>query len=69
MSLQTIAPPVLPEMTTFRIELPDDVTAMLIELAEVSHCEPRHIASALLTDVLRDDALMHDAQHPDPALN
>jgi hypothetical protein len=52
----------LSDTTTFRIELEDDVTAMLIALAEASHCEPRSIAAALLTDVLRDDALMHDAQ-------
>lgn len=51
--------PMIPVTTTFKIELEDDVTAMLIEIADASHCDPRQIAAALLSDVLRDDALMH----------
>ncbi len=49
----------LSDTTTFQVDLEDDVTAMLIEVAEASHCDPRQIAAAILSDVLRDDALAH----------
>ncbi len=45
--------------TTIRISLSDDAFALLLELAEACHAEPRAIAAAILTDVLLDDAMAH----------
>lgn len=53
-----------PRAMRLMIEIDDDESAaFLMEMAEASHCEPRAIASALLIDVLRDDARAHGQVH------
>ncbi len=49
------------EATFFKIGLPDEATARLMELAEECHADPRALAAALLIDVLRDDFEAHHA--------
>lgn len=49
------------ETTAFRIVLPDEAVARLMELAAESHADPRQLAAALLIDVLRDDFEAHHA--------
>lgn len=47
--------------TFFRIGLPDEAVARLLELAEECHAEPAALAAALLIDVLHDDFEAHHA--------
>lgn len=49
------------EMTFFRIGLPDETVARLIDLAHELHATPAALAAALLIDVLRDDFEAHHA--------
>lgn len=53
----------LDEKTTLGIELDDEPFALLLEIAEACHAEPRQIAAALLTDLLLDDARAHGQIH------
>ena len=46
--------------TWFRIALPDETVARLIEVCEEAHCDPREMIAALLIGVLEDD---FDAHH------
>lgn len=50
------------DLTALRIELGDEAFALLLEMAEACHTEPRKVAAALLTDVLLDDARADGAQ-------
>jgi hypothetical protein len=52
----------LEEKTALRIALGDEAFALLLEMAEACHAEPRAVAAALLTDVLLDDARAHGEQ-------
>jgi hypothetical protein len=45
----------------FRITLDDLTTARLLELADVCQCDPTKVISAIVKDVLEDDARAHDA--------
>lgn len=46
--------------TPFRVLLDDLTVARLIELAEVCHTDPSNVISAIVKDVLEDDARVHD---------
>lgn len=53
--------------TYFRVGLNDEVTAMLLELAEACHCQPTSLIAAILEDVLIDDLIAHGGTvHADP---
>lgn len=44
----------------FRVLLDDLTMARLLELADVCQCEPSQVISAIVKDVLEDDARAHD---------
>lgn len=45
--------------TYFRIALPDETVARLIEVCEEAHCDPREMIAALVIGVLEDDFEAH----------
>lgn len=51
------------ELTYFRVGLPDEAVAQLMELSEESHCQPAQMLSALVTDALRQ---IFDESHVSP---
>jgi len=46
----------------FRVRLDDITVARLLELADICQCDPTQVISAIIKDVLEDDARAHDGQ-------
>jgi len=46
----------------FRIGLDDLTVARLLELADICQCDPTQVISAIVRDVLEDDARAHDGE-------
>lgn len=44
----------------FRVRLDDITVARLLELADICQCDPTQVISAIVKDVLEDDARAHD---------
>lgn len=51
------------ELTYFRVGLPDETMAQLMQLSEESHWPPAQMLSALVTDTLRQ---IFDESHVSP---
>lgn len=47
------------DLTYFRIGLPDEAVARLMELCEDAHADPKAMIAALIMDVLKDDFEAH----------